>query len=79
LSSTAIPNSKPKFELKMGVATREAYGQALVELGKANPNVVVLDADLAKSTFSVKFQKEFPERFFTVCVVVRGVSLRQRL
>jgi len=65
VSSTAITNPKPKFELKMGVATREAYGQALVELGKVNPNVVVLDADLAKSTFSAKFQKEFPDRFFT--------------
>jgi transketolase len=66
LSSTTIPNTKTKYEPKMGVATREAYGQALVELGKANPNVVVLDADLAKSTFSAKFQQVFPERFFTV-------------
>src|SRR5437588_5960683 len=49
----------------MGVATREAYWQALVELGTKDPNVVVLDADLAKSTFSAKFQKEFPDRFFT--------------
>jgi transketolase len=49
----------------MGAATREAYGQALVELGKSNPNVVALDADLTKSTFSAKFQKEFPDRFFT--------------
>jgi transketolase len=63
MSSTTVP--KPKFELKMGVATREAYGQALVELGRTNPNIVVLDADLAKSTFSAKFQKEFPDRFFT--------------
>ena len=55
-----------KIELKMGVATREAYGQALVELGHANPNVVALDADLAKSTYSAKFGKEFPDRFFTV-------------
>ena len=55
-----------KFELKMGVATREAYGQALVELGRANPNVVALDADLAKSTYSAKFGKEFPDRFFTI-------------
>ena len=54
-----------KLDLKMGVATREAYGQALVELGRKNPNVVALDADLAKSTFSAKFQKEFPDRFFT--------------
>ncbi len=56
---------KTKFELKMGVATREAYGQALAELGKTNPNVIVLDADLAKSTYSSKFEKQFPERFFT--------------
>jgi len=55
-----------KLELKMGMATREAYGQALVELGKKNPNVVALDADLMKSTFAVKFAKEFPERFWTV-------------
>jgi transketolase len=37
-----------------------------VELGRANPNVVALDADLAKSTFAAKFGKEFPERFFTI-------------
>jgi transketolase len=65
LTSTAVPGAKPKFELKIGAATREAYGQALVELGRNNPHVVVLDADLAKSTFSAKFQKEFPARFFT--------------
>src|SRR3954470_6793117 len=57
---------KTKFELKMGMATREAYGIALVELGKKNPNVVVLDADLTKSTFSAKFAKEFPDCFWTV-------------
>jgi transketolase len=57
--------TKTKFELKMGVATREAYGQALVELGRKHPEMVVLDADLAKSTFSAKFQEQFPDRFFT--------------
>src|SRR5207249_1404933 len=56
---------KTKFELKPGAATREAYGAALAELGKKNPNIVVLDADLAKSTFSAKFQEKFPDRFFT--------------
>lgn len=55
-----------KFELKMGMATREAYGQALAELGRENPNIVALDADLAKSTFSATFGKEFPDRFYTV-------------
>src|ERR1051326_6725663 len=56
---------KTKFELKPGLATREAYGQALAELGRKNANVVALDADLAKSTFSSKFQEAFPDRFFT--------------
>ena len=62
---TEMKAATPKFELKMGIATREAYGQALAELGRSNPNVVALDADLAKSTFSATFAKDFPERFFT--------------
>jgi len=45
-------------------ATREAYGEALVELGHEYPNLVVLEADLAKSTTTIKFKKEFPDRFF---------------
>ncbi len=45
-------------------ATRQAYGDALVELGEAHEDVVALDADLAVSTQSMKFGKRFPERFF---------------
>jgi transketolase len=45
------------------IATREAYGKALVELGKKNKNIVVLDADLSKSTKTAEFGKVFPERF----------------
>jgi transketolase len=56
--------TKTKFELKMGMATREAFGKTLLELGKANPDVVVCDADLSKSTMTVYFAKEFPDRFF---------------
>lgn len=52
------------YELKMGPATRESFGKALVELGKTNPNIVVCDADLSKSTNTNFFAKEFPERFF---------------
>ncbi|MCR5511481.1 MAG: transketolase family protein [Lachnospiraceae bacterium] len=44
------------------IATRESYGNALVEVGKENPDVVVLDADLANATKTGVFQKEFPER-----------------
>ena len=54
-----------KFELKLGAATREAFGKALVELRRANPDVVVCDADLSKSTMTVYFQKEFPDRFIS--------------
>ena len=45
-------------------ATRQSYGEALLELGKENENIVVLDADLAGATKTNIFAKEFPERFF---------------
>lgn len=48
------------------LATREAYGKALVELGKENNNIVVLDADLSKSTKTADFGKAYPERFFNM-------------
>ena len=47
-------------------ATRQAYGEALVKLGKENKDVVVLEADLSKSTMTTFFQKEFPERHINV-------------
>jgi len=46
------------------VNPRNAYGETLVELGKKNPNLLVLDADLSKSTKTIIFAKQFPERFF---------------
>lgn len=55
--------TKTKFELKLGMATREAFGRALVEVGRQNKNVVALDADLSKSTYTHLFAKEFPDRF----------------
>ena len=56
--------TKTKYELKLGAATREAFGRALVELGRENPDVVACDADLSKSTMTHNFAKEFPDRFF---------------
>ncbi len=47
-------------------STRRAYGEALVELGRMNKKVVVLDADLSKSTYTMLFAKEFPHRFFNM-------------
>jgi transketolase len=46
------------------IATRDAYGEALVELGKINKNIVVCDADLTKSTKTNLFKKAFPDRHF---------------
>lgn len=48
------------------IATRDAYGETLVELGAENPNVVALDADLSGSTKTGVFAKKFPERFFNM-------------
>lgn len=48
------------------IATREAYGKALAKLGAENEKVVVLDADLSKSTKTVDFKKVYPERFFNM-------------
>lgn len=48
----------------MMIAPREAYGKALVELGKENENIVVLDADVAKASMTILFKEVFPERFF---------------
>ena len=47
-------------------ATRQSYGETLVELGKENENIVVLDADLATATKTIEFAKKYPERFFDI-------------
>ena len=56
-----------------GIATREAYGKALVELGQENPKIVVLDADLSKSTKTSDFAKAFPERFFNMGIAEQNL------
>ena len=53
------------------IATREAYGDALVEFGAKYENIVVLDADLAEATKTCKFKKAFPDRFFD-CGIAEG-------
>ena len=55
---------EPEFKKGDLVATREAYGSALVKLGECFDNVVALDGDTKNSTFSEKFMKAFPDRFF---------------
>ncbi len=58
--------AKTKFEVKLGAATREAFGRTLVELGAENKDIVVCDADLSKSTMTTYFAKEFPDRFVSL-------------
>lgn len=55
------------------VATRDAYGQALLELGAENEAIVVLDADLAKSTKTALFAERFPERFFNMGIAEQNL------
>lgn len=55
------------------IATREAYGKALAKLGAENMDIVVLDADLSKSTQTAFFAKEFPDRFFDVGVAEQNL------
>ena len=50
--------------MEQEVSVREAYGKTLLELGMENPDIVVLDADLSRSTMTHFFAREFPERFF---------------
>ncbi|HAR41882.1 MAG TPA: transketolase, partial [Bdellovibrionales bacterium] len=52
-----MPELKPK-------STRQAFGEALATLAEAHPEIVVLDADLSKSTKTDIFARKFPERFF---------------
>ncbi len=63
-SPPAKPMAPPSYKPTDSVATREAFGSALVALGDANPLVVALDADVKNSTFTDKFGKQFPDRFF---------------
>lgn len=55
------------------MATRQAYGEALAELGAKNPNIVVLDADLSKSTMTVNFSKAFPDRFLNMGIAEQNM------
>ncbi len=53
---------------------RRAYGETLVELGRKDKNIVVLEADLGKSTMSYMFQQEFPERYFEMGIAEQNMA-----
>lgn len=58
------PIATPQYKLGDSIATREAYGAALVKIGAVDPRVVALDGDTKNSTYSEKFMKAYPDRFF---------------
>jgi transketolase len=68
--NNAAPASYPPLTYKPGdsIATREAFGNALLRIGETDPRVVALDGDTKNSTYSEKFLKKFPERF-TECFI----------
>jgi transketolase len=75
---TPKPVAAPTYKLGDLVATREAYGTALAKLADADPRVVALDADVKNSTFSDRFEKVAPERFYENFIaerVVVGVAM----
>ncbi|MFW6128958.1 MAG: transketolase [Candidatus Aminicenantaceae bacterium] len=70
-------------DYKEGIATRRAYGNALVNLGKVNDAVIVLDGDVKNSTYAEFFMEEFPERSFQLyiaeqCIAGMGIGLASK-
>lgn len=55
------------------MATRAAYGRTLVEMGAENPDLVVMDADLSKSTMTAEFGRTYPERFFNMGIAEQNL------
>lgn len=62
------------LEKRLGLATRDAFGQALVEAGRRHPTVVVLDADLSSSTRTGLFATQFPDRFINVGIAEQNMA-----
>ncbi len=58
----------PKYSVGDSVATRKAYGDALVAIGTSNPRVVVLDSEVSNSTFADEFAQQFPDRYFEMFI-----------
>ena len=65
---------QPKYALGDSVATREAFGAALVTLGGLDKRIVALDADVKNSTFTEKFEKAYPDRFYQ-CYIAEQVMV----
>ncbi len=68
LTGNPQPLQLPSYNKGAKVATRRAYGDALVALGAAQPNVVVLDAEVSNSTYAEDFAEAYPERYFEMYI-----------
>ena len=61
------------YQLKDKVATRQAYGQALVEMGKKHNQLVVLDAGVSNSTYTQLFRQKYPERYLPMFIAEQNM------
>ncbi|WP_414565703.1 MULTISPECIES: transketolase [unclassified Anabaena] len=82
-TGNAQPLQLPTYNKGAEVATRRAYGDALVALGAAQPNVIVLDAEVSNSTYAEDFAEAYPERYFEMYIaeqqmVAAAVGLQVR-
>lgn len=69
----AKPLPLPTYKLGNPIATRKAYGNALVRLGAERPDLVVLDAEVSNSTYAEFFKKSFPDRFFEMYIAEQNM------
>src|SRR6185437_674564 len=67
-SSDDKPAETPAYELGAAVATRKAYGDALVALGAHHPRVVALDGEVSNSTYTAEFAHAYPTRYFEMFI-----------
>jgi transketolase len=85
-ASIEIKEFGRKYSIGENVATRRAYGEALVKIFPEFPDIVVLDAEVSNSTYAEIFKKHYPERFFECFVAEQnmvgmavGLSLREKI
>jgi transketolase len=83
LAGTETPAELPKYTVGDPVATRKAYGDALVAVGTNNPRVVALDGEVSNSTYADEFAHHFPDRYFEMFIAEQqlvaaatGLSIR---
>jgi transketolase len=67
-------NIGKRIGLKIGKATRDAFGEALLEVGRQDPNIVVVDGDVHNSTRTEYFAREFPDRFFNLGIAESNMA-----